>query len=171
MTHWDEITELLRWQLLRVVSWMKKNGSKVRRITVDERLDDNLIRILVSELREEVNVGELVDDNIWEEETSLLVSRIRREDIGNKVSRGVVDWSKLKRDWEIPERISPKWDDLYEGQVYLQGAYSLKKENGRIMLYRNPKIRHIVRVDLVPNMKEHRDSLYNLLLLRRAGLA
>jgi hypothetical protein len=171
LTRWNEISELLRRQLLRVVLWMKKNESTVRRITVDERLDDNLIRILVSELCEEVNVGELVDDNIWDEETSLLVSRIREEDIRNKVSRGVVDWLKLKRDWEIPERISPKWDDLYEGQVYLQGAYSLKKENDRIMLYRNPKIRHVVRIDLVPNMKEHRDSLYNLLLLRRAGLA
>lgn len=148
----------------------KDNGSKIRRITVDERLDENLIRILVCELREEVESGELVDDTIWGEENSLLVSRLREKDI-NDVYRDVVNWSLLKRVWEIPERISPKLSDLHEGQVYLQGAYSLKKENGRIMLYRNPKIRRIVRIDLVPNIKEHPNSLYNLLLLRRARLA
>ena len=48
---------------------MKDGGSTIRRITVDERLDDNLIRILTSEIREEVKVGEMVDDNIWKEET------------------------------------------------------------------------------------------------------
>ena len=149
---------------------MKDGGSTIRRITVDERLDDNLIRILISEIREEVEVGEMVDDNMWKEETSLLVSKTKVKHIKTKVSRGVVDWSILKKDWEIPERISPKWEDLHEGQVYLQGAYSLQKENGKIMLRRNPKIRHIVRIDLVPKMKEHRDSLYNLLLLRRARL-
>lgn len=150
---------------------MKDGGSTIRRITVDERLDDNLIRILISELREEVEVGEMVDDNVWKEETSLLVSKTKGEDKKTKVSRGVVDWSTVKKDWEIPERITPKWEDLHEGQVYLQGAYSLQKEKDKIMLRRNPKIRHIVRIDLVPNMKEHRDSLYNLLLLRRARLA
>lgn len=150
---------------------MKGNGSKIRRITVDERLDDNLIRILVSELRKKMKVGELVDDTMWEEESSLLVFKTKVEGIKKKISRGVVDWSMLKRDWEVPERISPRWDDLVEGQVYLQGAYSLKKEKGKIMLYRNPKMRRFVRIDLVPNMREHRDSLYNLLLLRRAQLA
>lgn len=152
-------------------SWMKDEGSKIRRITVDERLDENLIRILISELCRDMKVGELVDDNIWEEETSLLVSKIEVESNKDKASQDIVSWSTLKEVWEIPERISPKWDDLSEGQVYLQGAYSIKKENGRIVLYRNPKMRHLVRIDLVPDMKKHRDSLYNLLLLRRTRVA
>lgn len=149
---------------------MKTNRDKIRRITVDERLDANLIRILITNLCDEVESGELVDDTIWEDEESLLVSDLRSEDI-EKASKSVVDWSTLLRDWGVPERIWPRWGDLAEGQVYLEGAYSLRKIDDSIKLLRAPRRRHMVRVDLVPQVKDHRDRIYNRILLRRARLA
>lgn len=149
---------------------MKTNRDIVRRITVDERLDANLIRILISELCDEVESGEIVDDTIWWDEESKLVSDLRSEDI-ERASKSVVDWSTLLREWGIPERIWPRWDDLAEGQVYLEGAYTLRKIEDSIMLQRAPKIRHIVRVDLVPQVKDHRDRMYNRIFMRRARLA
>lgn len=149
---------------------MKTNRDKIRRITVDERLDANLIRILITDLCDEVESGELVDDTIWEDEKSMLVSDLRSEDI-EKASKSVVDWSTLLRDWGVPERIWPRWGDLAEGQVYLEGAYSLRKIDDSIKLLRAPRRRHMVRVDLVPQVKDHRDRIYNRILLRRARLA
>lgn len=149
---------------------MKTNRDKIRRITVDERLDANLIRILITDLCDEVESGELVDDTIWKDEESMLVSDLRSEDI-EKASKSVVDWSTLLRDWGVPERIWPRWGDLAEGQVYLEGAYSLRKIDDSIKLLRAPRRRHMVRVDLVPQVKDHRDRIYNRILLRRARLA
>jgi hypothetical protein len=149
---------------------MKTNRDKIRRITVDERLDANLIRILITDLCDEVESGELVDDTIWKDEKSLLVSDLRSEDI-EKASKSVVDWSTLLRGWGVPERIWPRWVDLAEGQVYLEGAYSLRKIDDSIKLLRAPRRRHMVRVDLVPQVKDHRDRIYNRILLRRARLA
>lgn len=149
---------------------MKINRDKVRRITVDERLDVNLIRILLSELRDEVTSGELVDDTIWEDEESLLVSNLRTKDI-ERASKSVVDWSFLLRDWEIPINIWPRWEDLAEGQVYIQGAYTLRKIDDSIKLLRAPGRCYMVRVDLVPQVKDYRDSMYNRIFLRRARLA
>ena len=148
---------------------MKTNRDKVRRITVDERLDANLIRILISELCDEVESGELVDNAIWEDEESTLVSDLRSEDVEG-ASKSVIDWSTLLRDWGIPERIWPRWGDLAEGQVYLEGAYALRKIDESIMLLRAPGRPHIVRVDLVPQVKDHRDRMYNMIFLRRARL-
>jgi hypothetical protein len=149
---------------------MKIYRDKVRRITVDERLDVNLIRILISELRDEVTSGELVDDTIWEDEESLLVSNLRVKDI-ERASKSVVDWSFLLQDWEIPKNIWPRWENLAEGQVYLQGAYTLKKIDDSIKLLKTPGRCHMVRVDLVPQVKDYRDSMYNKIFLRRARLA
>lgn len=148
---------------------MKTNRDKIRRITVDERLDANLIRILISELCDDVEIGELVDDTIWEDEESILVSDLRSKDI-ERASKNVVDWSTLLRDWGIPERIWPRWGDLAEGQVYLEGAYTLRKIDESIKLLRAPGRPHIVRVDLVPQVKDYRDRMYNRIFLRRARL-
>lgn len=156
----------------------------VRRITVDERLDANLIRILISDLCDDVEYGELAprrglwrtftkeleDDTIWEDEESLLIFNLRINDI-ERTSKSVVDWSILLSNWEIPKRIWPRWEDLAEGQVYLEGAYTLRKIDDSIKLLRAPKRRHMVRVDLVPQVKDYRDRIYNRIFLRRARLA
>ena len=147
---------------------MNVRREKIRRITIDERLDADLVRILVSELREEVEEGELVDDTIWIDEVSVLVTKYQ---VKAPRRRRIVNWSDLLEEWNVPKNLWPKWEELAEGQVYLQGSYILKKDDDSIMLLRDPSRSHMVRVDLVPQVKNHRDRLYNKLLLRRAKLA
>jgi len=148
---------------------MNVHREKIRRITIDERLDSDLIRILVSELGKEVHEGELVDDTIWIDEVSVLVTKYRVRP--HQRRRRIVNWLDLLEEWNVPKNLWPRWEGLAEGQVYLQGAYILRKDDDSIKLLRDPSRSHMVRVDLVPHMKNHRDRLYNKLLLRRAKLA
>jgi len=79
---------------------------KVRRITVDERLSDELIRVLVADLK--ANLKEFSDDpENWGEEVELLV---RPEDYREKMGM-----PRLARKWS--------WRKLYEGQVFLSGGF------------------------------------------------
>jgi hypothetical protein len=85
---------------------MKKPG-KVRRITIDERLAENLIRILVADLKP--GRKEFRDDpEYWEEEVELLV---HPEDYRKKMG--------------IPEEAATEWPwrSLYESQVFLSGGF------------------------------------------------
>jgi hypothetical protein len=85
----------------------KKQTSPVRRITIDERLADGLIRILIANLKD--GVATFSDDSkYWEEEKDLLV---RPDDYRKKMGMTRANVKK----WP--------WDNLYEGQVFLQGRF------------------------------------------------
>jgi hypothetical protein len=82
------------------------NPEKVQRITIDERLAEDLIRILVADLKAGHKAIE-DDSECWGEEVEFLV---RPEDYRKKmgIPQAAKKWS---------------WDSLTEGQVFLSGEF------------------------------------------------
>lgn len=135
---------------------MKKedNIPKVYRISVDERLSEDLIRLEICELIKPLKSGEFKDEpENWEEITSegeeIVVKPIEK---GEKVKKG------HKSEFiSISESLLTKfnWKDLKEGQVYLSGEFEIKeKKNGdqtvkRFFIY--PGKRAIEKIDDVVN--------------------
>jgi len=92
----------------------EKQTSPVRRITIDEKLEDDLMRILIANLKD--NVTTFSDDSTyWEEEEELLV---RPDNYQKKIG--------MTRD------NAKKWprDNLYEGQVFLVGRFRVIRNRG-----------------------------------------
>jgi hypothetical protein len=84
----------------------------VQRITVDEKLDKNLVRILVADLR--AGREEFTDDpRCWRKEKDLIVSREKFRVIAGMAPRHVKKWP---------------WGKLFEGQVFLQGYFKTKPD-------------------------------------------
>ncbi len=87
---------------------------RVRRITIDERLSDNLVRILVADLKpDKETFGD--DPKDWREESELLV---RPEDYQEEMGMP----SEPEEEW--------LWNNLYEGQVFLSGGFREITEGG-----------------------------------------
>lgn len=115
---------------------MKKKKSKkkviVRRITVDEKLSEDLIRVLVSSLKE--GIKKFRDKmEYWEEENEELV---RPDSFVKKMG---IPFSEKKKF---------KWENLREGQVFLSGAFDvvdIKKPPGRFEV--NPKRKEFLNID------------------------
>jgi len=92
----------------------EKQTSPVRRITIDEKLEDDLMRILIANLKD--NVTTFSDDSTyWEEEEELLV---RPDNYQKKI--GMTRDNAKK--WP--------WDNLYEGQVFLVGRFRVIRNRG-----------------------------------------
>ena len=92
----------------------EKQISPVRRITIDEKLEDDLMRILIANLKD--NVTTFSDDSTyWEEEEELLV---RPDNYQKKI--GMTRDNAKK--WP--------WDNLYEGQVFLVGRFRVSRNRG-----------------------------------------
>lgn len=115
---------------------MKKKKSKkkviVRRITVDEKLSEDLIRVLVSSLKE--GIKKFRDKmEYWEEENEELV---RPDSFVKKMG---IPFSEKKKF---------KWENLREGQVFLSGAFDvvdIKKPPGKFEV--NPKRKEFLSID------------------------
>ena len=83
----------------------------VRRITIDEKLASGLMRILVAELKDDI---EAFDDGspYWNEEKEILA---REDDYRERM--GMTPGNARKR----------PWDSLKEGQTFLQGNFKMKR--------------------------------------------
>lgn len=92
----------------------EEQTSLVHRITIDEKLEDDLIRILIANLKN--NVTTFSDDSTyWEEEEELFV---RSDNYQKKI--GMTRDNAKK--WP--------WDNLYEGQVFLIGRFRVTRNRG-----------------------------------------
>ncbi|MBA7675934.1 hypothetical protein ES703_84173 [subsurface metagenome] len=92
----------------------EKQASLVCRITIDEKLEDDLIRILIANLKD--NVTTFSDDSTyWEEEEELFM---RPDNYQEKI--GMTRDNAKK--WP--------WDNLYEGQVFLVGRFRVSRNRG-----------------------------------------
>ncbi len=126
---------------------MKKKKIKknvvVRRITVDEKLSEDLIRVLISSLKE--GIKKFRDQmEYWEEEQEELV---RPDSFAKKM--GI----------PISEKKNFKWQNLREGQVFLSGAFDVvdtKKPPGRFEV--NPKRKEFISIDAL--VKQDIKKLY-----------
>ena len=88
----------------------KNHSPAVRRITIDEKLDAGLMRFLVSNLKPGILEFDDAAD-CWGKEEEILVSP-----------------DNLKKEIELPLDTSRKWtwDNLFEGQTFLEGYFTLK---------------------------------------------
>ena len=114
----------------------KKKKSKknviVQRITIDEKLSEDLIRLLISPLKG--GIKKFRDQmEYWEEEKEELV---RPDSFAKKMD---IPFSEKKK-W--------KWENLREGQVYLSGSFDIigiKKPSGTFEV--NPKRKEFLSID------------------------
>jgi hypothetical protein len=82
----------------------------VKRITIDEKMDENLMRILVADL--ETGIEEFTDDpDDWQPEEDLVKSPREFREITGMTKRHIRKWP---------------WGKLFEGQVFLQGYFKTK---------------------------------------------
>ena len=86
----------------------------VRRITIDEKLADGLMRILVANLKSDVTTFD-DDSKYWEEEKELAVQPGDYQEKMRMTQANVEKWL---------------WKNLCEGQVFLQGGFREIPEKG-----------------------------------------
>jgi hypothetical protein len=126
---------------------MKVNSGKieavVRRITIDEKLSDDLIRALVSPLAKGAEeFGDRTEN--WGEEEEIL---IRPEDYLSKLD---IPSSKAK---DLP------WPDFREGQVFLSGQFRAVDEKEKPERFAvSPGQKEFLRID--GNIKAEVKRLY-----------
>jgi len=139
----------------------------VRRITVDERLSEDLIRLEICELRKSDESGEFKDDpEYWqdsvEEGDEILARPTNQEDVSK---------TNLYTDlMDIPESQAKQfpWKDLKEGQVFLSGAFEVREEvsgNKKIKRYYiHPGGKLFEQID--DDVKEDTKNLYYEILAK-----
>ena len=125
---------------------MKGESRKVRvcRITVDEKLSDDLFRFVFCPLRE--GIKQFTDrDDEWQEEREKLVP-----------PRG---YSRIL-DVKKPE--APAWETLQEGQVYLSGEFEVIGDQTKPEYFKvSPGRRHFLRIDNLGIIDEGVKALYS----------
>ena len=124
--------------------------SLVRRITIDEKLEDGLFRVLITSLRNDTT--EFNDDlSYWGEEYEDLIQPDNYRKILDMTKRNVQTWP---------------WDSIYEGQVFLQGRFRINRNrSSKMMFVVDRRRRNFRRVD--PMLKEQTKKIYLAVLERR----
>lgn len=101
----------------------------VHRITVDERLSEDLIRLEICELKKFGESGEFKDEpDFWRD-----IVREGEEIVARPINQENESKKDLYTDlMSIPESQVKQfpWKDLKEGQVFLSGAFEVKEEQG-----------------------------------------
>lgn len=144
----------------------------VQRVTVDERLDESLVRLLVAPLAE--GVEDITEDRLanWEPEKEVLATRrtfrrrlgLPKEDaslrqavkevLGTEAGRGAA------RDL--------LWRGLKEGQVFLVGQFEVVGPRGEPEAIRAREgANDFLRIDRIPAVKESAKKLYSKALAGR----
>lgn len=99
----------------------------VRRITVDERLSEDLIRLEICELIKHEKSGEFKDEpDYWRD-----IAQEGGEVLARPIAPGKKSTKECYTDlMSIPKSQVKKfpWKDLKEGQVFLSGAFEVKEE-------------------------------------------
>lgn len=108
---------------------MNKNEkiATVHRITVDEQLAEDLIRLEICELKKQGESGEFKDEpDFWED-----IAKEGEEIMAKPLDPESILQELLYTDvMFIPESLVQQfpWKDLKEGQVFLSGAFEVKEE-------------------------------------------
>ena len=108
---------------------MNKNEkiATVRRITVDEQLAEDLIRLEICELKKPGKSGEFKDEpDFWED-----IAKEGEEIVARPPDPESISQEHLYTDvMFIPESLWQQfpWKDLKEGQVFLSGAFEVQEE-------------------------------------------
>lgn len=126
----------------------------VRRITVDERLADDLIRLLVCPLAEGVEVF-LDREEDWADEHEVLIHpETYAQELGIPSA-------------QEPEEEDWPWEALKEGQVFLSGEFEIVGDPRTPKYFKvSPGQKQFVRVDNLEEFKEDVKRIYSDLLTR-----
>ena len=109
-----------------------KQTSLVLRITIDERLEENLIRVLTTHLKDGVTAFN-DDPESWGEEEDILIQKDSYRKTLGLTLRDVKAWP---------------WDKLQEGQVFFLGRFRINRSSGAPNMFQvDPRRRRFRRVD------------------------
>ena len=124
--------------------------SLVRRITVDEKLADGLFRVLITALKDDIT--EFNDDLLfWGEECERLIQPNNYHQILDMTKRNVQTWP---------------WESIFEGQVFLQGRFRIKRnQRSKTLFVVDRRRRNFRRID--PMIKQQIKKNYLDVLERR----
>ena len=123
--------------------------AQVRRITVDERLSDDLFRFVFCSLEEGIKKFTDRDDE-WQEEREKLVHP-----------------RNYSRILFVKKSDGPAWETLKEGQVYLSGEFEVIGDRTKPDHFRvSPGRREFLRIDNLEIIDEGVKSLYSDVLRR-----
>jgi len=117
---------------------------RVRRITVDEKLSDDLFRFVFCSLKKGIKKFTDRDDE-WQEEREKLVHP-----------------RNYSRILYIKKSKAPAWETLKEGQVYLSGEFEVIGEKTKPESFKvSPGRREFLRIDNLEIIDEGVKSLYS----------
>ena len=145
----------------------KDKIATVRRITVDERLSEDLIRLEICELKKVGESGEFREEpdywkDVVQEGEEILARPINPEnesEEGRYTDLMSIPKSQVK---QFP------WKDLKEGQIFLSGAFEIKEEqNGGKIVKRyfiRPGEKAFIQID--DDVKENTKTLYYEILAK-----
>jgi len=122
---------------------------QVRRITVDEKLSDDLFRFVFCSLREDIKQFTDRDDE-WQEEREKLVHP--------------QDYSRIL---DVKKSEAPAWETLKEGQVYLSGEFKVIGDQTKPEYFKvSPGRKQFLRIDNLGIIGEGVKALYSDVLRR-----
>jgi hypothetical protein len=125
---------------------MKRKSRKARvlRITVDEKLSDDLFRFVFCPLREGIEKFTDIDDE-WQEEREKLVHP-----------------QNYARIFGVKKSEAPAWETLTEGQVYLSGEFEVIGDQANPEYFKTSiGQRKLLRVDTLDIIDERVKSVYS----------
>ncbi len=123
---------------------------QIRRITVDEKLSDDLFRFVFCSLKKGIEKFSNQGDK-WQKEQAKLVHPRNYSRILN-----------------VEKSEAPAWETLHEGQVYLSGEFVVIGDQTNPDRFEvSPGPRKFLRIDEMDIIKEDAESLYSDALRRK----
>lgn len=150
----------------------KPSGARVRRITIDERLDEGLLKVAVADLLP--GHDDLSDDPLdaWSEESLELISRedflgefgLEPRDPLLATLVGIRDSVAADED---PE--GAFWRTLEEGQVFLVGEIGITGDDREAPegIHVRTGTSTVLRIDRIDRIKKKHEALYSMALSKR----
>lgn len=148
----------------------KRDHARVRRITIDERLDEGLLKIAVADLlpgRENLS-GDPLD--AWSEERVQLINRdgfLGTFELDDDDPLLETLASKPSSEAGDEERVGAFWRSLEEGQVFLVGEIAVEGADSTapVAIFARPGTPTLLRIDRIEKIKKTHEGLYTKALM------
>ena len=156
-------------------SFRKAKKASVRRIVVDERLTEGVVRILIAPLAN--GVDKIIGDQTeWEDEQELIVTPktfIKKLDLKSKRIQSCV-CQEMMGSFRGRETTAAKekpleemiWQGFQEGQVFIDGTFTVvgNRYEPKAIRVREGGKRDFMRIDGISLIKEKTKKLYSAAL-------
>lgn len=143
----EEVTDVARQR--------SGENSRVRRITVDEKMGERLVRVLICSLADGVQEFSDQLEDWGEEKDALMRPQTYAQTLGLPPG-------------EQYQKLYP-WDSLSEGQVFLSGEFEASDDPQAPTKFRvSPGRKEFVRIDQIKLFREDLKRQYSKLLQRKS---